>query len=369
MGSGVIGSHLYVAGGRDAPNTVIGLVWDYNIATDTWQSRAPLPAVNNVPGSAVINGKLWQFGGGNPFLFSGAHSDVTAALLSPETTNVTRIFDPGTNTWSLGPNLNQQRSFAAWTNVGAYVAIAMGGYTGSTTTNSTEQSTTTICGTPTPTITPGGPTPTNTPLPPTATNTPACPAPGWTTMAPYPIPILDSGVASQGTNVYSFAGVSGGVIIATSYKYDTTTNTWTGIAALTAPREEPSAVSDGTYLYILGGWDTLGAETTTLYRYDPVSNSYTTMAPYTTATSAQSASYYVARSTASRAARPTAAARRRRCRLHDRLEHLGSRGQPADPDRLEYDHDVQQLRLGCGRRGSGRDQQELPLRCGGEHLG
>ena len=66
-GSGVINGHLYVTGGRDANNTVIATTWDYDIAADTWTPRANLPSANNVPGSAVIGGKLWIFGGGNPF--------------------------------------------------------------------------------------------------------------------------------------------------------------------------------------------------------------------------------------------------------------------------------------------------------------
>src|SRR6187399_1274474 len=34
--SSVINGHLYVAGGRDATNTVIQVVWDYDIATNRW---------------------------------------------------------------------------------------------------------------------------------------------------------------------------------------------------------------------------------------------------------------------------------------------------------------------------------------------
>src|SRR5215472_14065840 len=65
-GSGVVNGHLYVAGGRDANNTVIATTWDYDIAADTWTARSDLPAGVNVPGSAVIGGRLWIFGGGDP---------------------------------------------------------------------------------------------------------------------------------------------------------------------------------------------------------------------------------------------------------------------------------------------------------------
>src|SRR5439155_25671801 len=92
-----------------------------------------------VPASAVIAGKLWIFGGGNPFL---------------ETTNSLQVYNPATNTWTSGPALLQQRSFPAGTNVGN-TAVAVGGYTGPTTTNSVEINVTTVttCGTPTATAT------------------------------------------------------------------------------------------------------------------------------------------------------------------------------------------------------------------------
>ena len=129
-GFGIINGHFYVAGGRDGTNTEIALVYDYNIGADTWTARASLPAPNNVPGSGVVNGQLAVFGGGNPF------------ALAPETTGATVIYDPGSDTWSNGPTLNQIRSFPAGTAIGSTL-VAAGGYTGVSTTGSTE---TTSCG-------------------------------------------------------------------------------------------------------------------------------------------------------------------------------------------------------------------------------
>ena len=66
--SGVINGHLYVAGGRDLDNVSLNLVWDYDIAGDTWTQKGDMPPdQNNVPGSAVASNLLWVFGGGNPF--------------------------------------------------------------------------------------------------------------------------------------------------------------------------------------------------------------------------------------------------------------------------------------------------------------
>jgi N-acetylneuraminic acid mutarotase len=41
----------------------------------------------------------------------------------------------------------------------------------------------------------------------------------------------------------------------------------------------------------MGGWDSVGANTTTLYRYDPILDSYQTLAPFTVGTSGQAAAY------------------------------------------------------------------------------
>ena len=110
-GSGVINGHLYVAGGRDANNTVIATTWDYDIAADTWTPRANLPSANNVPGSAVIGGKLWIFGGGNPFTGpstapKSGKQGIRAwfnRLFHPDTTNALQVYDPATNSWTSGP--------------------------------------------------------------------------------------------------------------------------------------------------------------------------------------------------------------------------------------------------------------------------
>jgi hypothetical protein len=95
-----------------------------------------------------------------------------------------------------------------------------------------------------------------------------------------------------GSNVYSFAGVSANAIISQSYKYDTVGNAWTQIANLPGAREQASAVSDGTFAYIMGGADGNGDNTNTLFRYDPVGDSYTVLAsnPFTT-TWAQAGAY------------------------------------------------------------------------------
>src|SRR5204863_9115907 len=66
---------------------------------------------------------------------------------------------------------------------------------------------------------------------------------------------------------------------------------WTPIAPLPTARSYAAAVSDGSFVYIIGGNDAAGMQTSTLWRYDPATNSYTSLAPYTTPTFGHGAAY------------------------------------------------------------------------------
>jgi hypothetical protein len=119
-----------------------------------------------------------------------------------------------------------------------------------------------------------GPTPT-----PTPTATPCASVGAWAEQSPYPIAVSGNAVSSQGGNVYSFGGIANNVAIANAYKYTPGTNTWTPIASLPQPRGWFSAASDGTYIYLLGGVDQNFTTSATLWRYDPISNTYNTSLP------------------------------------------------------------------------------------------
>src|SRR5438067_1057589 len=114
---------------------------------------------------------------------------------------------------------------------------------------------------------------------PTPTATPCASGGAWTEQAPYPIAVSGNAVASQDGNVYSFGGITNNTAIANAYKYNPATNSWSAIASLPAARYGLTAVSDGTYVYLLGGVDQNFNTTATLWRYDPVSNTYNTSLP------------------------------------------------------------------------------------------
>ncbi|HMJ08993.1 MAG TPA: kelch repeat-containing protein, partial [Pyrinomonadaceae bacterium] len=105
---------------------------------------------------------------------------------------------------------------------------------------------------------------------------------GWTASTVSPLPILDQGTVTIGSNLYTFAGVST-AIIATANKFDGTT--WSSIAPVPVALEFPTVVSDGTSAYIMGGADGTGSSVSTLYRYNTATNDYTTLATSAAGTS------------------------------------------------------------------------------------
>jgi len=160
---GIINGHLYVAGGRDATNTVVNLVWDYDIVADSWAQRTEMPGINNnVPGNAVALNRLWIFGGGNPFgpkkagsTKAGFSSTRTAFIRNqsqppaadafgvgnnnrvPNLTSGAFVYDPETDSWSDAPAMNEFRSFASGTSIGAKL-FAAGGLDGFNSTSTVE---------------------------------------------------------------------------------------------------------------------------------------------------------------------------------------------------------------------------------------
>ena len=114
---------------------------------------------------------------------------------------------------------------------------------------------------------------------PTPTATPCASAGSWSEQAPYPIAVSGHAVVSVGDNLYSFGGIINNAAITSAYKYTPATNTWTPIASLPEPRGWFSGTTDGTYIYLLGGVDQNFNTTATLWRYDPVTNTYNTNLP------------------------------------------------------------------------------------------
>ena len=169
-GFGAINGKLYIAGGSSDAG-YLDTLYIYDIATDSWSlGEAHLPQAIARPGSTVFDDGT----GAKLYLYGGRLPDLTP-------TNITQIYDPVSNTWSHGPNMNVALFSSYGTAVGNDSIVAPGGldadFVGL---NDNEQLIEIPCATPTP-------TPTVTPAPSaTATPTPTATATATPTVTPTP---------------------------------------------------------------------------------------------------------------------------------------------------------------------------------------
>jgi len=123
------------------------------------------------------------------------------------------------------------------------------------------------------------------PPPPAAWITPL----SWQTLAPAPEALAEAMSVAVGDKLYVFGGynVDSPNYLATTHAevYDSTTNSWTALADVPEPLTHASITSDGTYIYLAGGYltdlttsyQTFGITDT--WRYDIATNSWSAFVP------------------------------------------------------------------------------------------
>jgi len=84
--SAIIGSRIYLLGGNLGA-TVVTRMDTYDIPANAWNTAPPMLQTRTDPATAVINGKLWVFGGFSQF--GGVYLDSI------------EVFDPATNGWTM----------------------------------------------------------------------------------------------------------------------------------------------------------------------------------------------------------------------------------------------------------------------------
>jgi Calx-beta domain/Kelch motif len=109
----------------------------------------------------------------------------------------------------------------------------------------------------------------------------------WVADTVYPTNIWDTAAVTIGSNLYVFGGAINGTSVAASNKFNGVT--WTPIAPLPTARRVAAVVSDGTSAYIINGGSS--SATNSLIRYNPASDTYTTLTAPSTATFASAAAF------------------------------------------------------------------------------
>jgi hypothetical protein len=215
-----------VAGGYNGTGA-ISTLHIYDIASNSWTTGAPLPQALYLPGFGAINGKVYVAAGNN----------------GSTELNTLYIYDIGTNTWTTGANVPTAVTAPGSTVYQGKLYLFGGGFP-------TTQTITQI-------------------YDPVANS--------WTTGPNMNVNRLwFYGGAVDNTSIVAPGGdQTPGIPINDNEQL---TGSWAVKAPVPYAARGPFAVSDGTYVYIGGGYDGTNVHTDTL-RYDPVANTYTTLAP------------------------------------------------------------------------------------------
>jgi hypothetical protein len=217
---------IYIAGGYNGTGA-INTLRIYDIGTNSWTTGAPLPQALFLPGFGAINGKV--------YIASGNSGAVEL--------NTLYIYDIGTNTWSTGPVVPTPVTGPGSAVYQGKLYLFGGGF------------------------------------------------PTTRTITQIYDPVANSWSSGPNMNVNRL-WFYGGAIDNTSIvapggdqtpgipinDNEQLTGTWAIKAPVPFPARGPFAVSDGTFVYIGGGYDGTAVHTET-FRYDPVANSYTPLAP------------------------------------------------------------------------------------------
>jgi N-acetylneuraminic acid mutarotase len=108
LSASVVNGKIYLIGGEVYSNTSPNYVETnvnevYNPATNTWSTAAPIPSAVYGYASAVIDGKIYVIGGSKSSGTAGTYAFV----------NSNQVYDPQTNSWSLGANLPSSAIYGA----------------------------------------------------------------------------------------------------------------------------------------------------------------------------------------------------------------------------------------------------------------
>jgi N-acetylneuraminic acid mutarotase len=243
VSGGTVSGLLYAIGGMNGAGTVLTTVQAYSGSTNTWSTKASLPAARwRGNGVATINGVIYLAGG-----VDGTKPGHKKTLYA---------YNGASNSWS------SKASMPAAGGCGGSGAISGILYV--------------IVGCDSLTSTTSGAKGTLFRYDPVA-NT-------WSTKASSPSPHQFPAVAVTGGKVYVVGGKNGtGAATNVVHVYTPSTNTWTSKAPLPAARYRSNAQVVNGKVYVIGGNDAAGNYTNTVYVYDPASNVWSTAAPLPTA--------------------------------------------------------------------------------------
>jgi N-acetylneuraminic acid mutarotase len=229
---------LFAIGGVSAAGSVLTTVEAYNATSNSWTTKAALPAARwRGNGVATINGIIYLAGG----------VDGTR----PGHKNTMYAYNAATNSWSTKASLPVAGGCGGSGAINGIVFVLIG--CDSLTSQSTGAKRILLRYDPT--------------------------ANAWSTKAPAPTPHQFPAVAVVGGKLYVVGGKNGaGAATTTVHVYTPSSNSWATKAALPSARYRATAQAVAGKLYVVGGNDAANAYTSTVYVYDPSTNTWSSTA-------------------------------------------------------------------------------------------
>jgi N-acetylneuraminic acid mutarotase len=209
-GAGAINNIIYLAGGHDAAGALTRTLYAYNPSTNTWSTKAPMPVFSSCGGSAVIAGKL--------YVFSGCTRSSTAPSVA---TGLLHRYDPATNLWTARRAAPVPHVHPVVTVTGGKLYV-VGGNTGSQTAFGRVD------------------------MYDPATNT-------WSQRATMPTARVGAGGVAINGKVHVIGGRNGSTYLSTVEAYDPMSNSWTTKPSMPTARAMLGVAGISGFLYAVGG--------------------------------------------------------------------------------------------------------------------
>ena len=233
-----------------------------NVPSVTWKTRTAtgLPRQNGAAG--VLSNVLYLAGG------------TTKPSGSFVNTGSTQSYDPSTTTWTTLASMNVPRDFVAGDAIAGKFFVVGGRDGGSNISSAVEAYD------PSPSCVPNPGSPPD--IPPTV-----CPGTippiGWASFQSMNHARFHHRAVATGGKLFVFGGDSSGTtLVATPEAYSPDTDSWADLAVMPTPRDDVAVAVLNGFIYVIGGRSATSAAVTTVERYDPAGDTWTTVAPLPT---------------------------------------------------------------------------------------
>jgi N-acetylneuraminic acid mutarotase len=207
---------IYLPGGNDAGGTLTRTLYAYNTGTNTWSTKATMPAYSSCGGAATYSGKLYVFSGCTR---SSTGAQVPAAFL--------HRYDPSNNTWTTLRSAPASHFQPVVGVINGKLYVVGGNNASGAATGRVDMYD-------------------------PATNL-------WSTRSTMPTPRVTAAAVTIGGKLHVIGGRNGTTYLNSVQAYDPATNSWTTGGSMPTARAALGAASIGGLMYAVGGRNSTSA--------------------------------------------------------------------------------------------------------------